>query len=91
MNKLTIKTSLIVASLGIIMLNSEVFAFGNPCQNIAAACMQEGYSKGAPVGKRLILDCVQPVVQKQKTVSYTPTEDEMQKCQAMITQKMKQQ
>ncbi|MCX7118356.1 MAG: hypothetical protein WCR08_07035 [Gammaproteobacteria bacterium] len=91
MDKLTIKSSLIIASLGIIMLNSEVVAFGNPCQGIAKACMQEGYSKGAQPPHRLILDCVKPVVENKKTVSYDATDEEKQQCAQMIAQKMQQQ
>ena len=89
MDKLTIKSSLIIASLGIIMLNTDVFA--NPCMGIAEACKQEGYSKGAQAPHRLILDCVKPVVENQKTVSYNATDEEKQQCAQMIAQKMKQQ
>jgi hypothetical protein len=82
-----IKSSLIVAVSGLILLNSSA-SFANPCQGIAEACKKEGYFKGAPVGKRLIKDCVLPVAQNGKTVSYSASESEKAQCKALILQKM---
>lgn len=87
-----IKSSLLVACSGLILLSSSTtFAIGgNPCQNIAEACKQEGYVKNGPSGKRLIYDCVLPVVQGQKTVSYSPSDSEKTSCKDLIDKKMSQ-
>ena len=83
------RSRLVIASFGLFLLNAEFLA--NPCQKIASACMQEGYVKNGIVGKRLIKDCVKPVLKGEKTVSYAPTDAEKQECGAMIERKMNQQ
>lgn len=82
------KSTVIVALSCSVLMGSEAFAFGNPCQNIAQACEEAGYSKGAAVGKRLIKDCVLPVARGNKTVSYAATADEKQECEALVLKKM---
>ena len=81
------KSSLIAMVSFSAILSSEVLA--NPCQPIADACMQAGYSKGAAIGHRLIKDCVQPITAKTMTLPNTAfTDEELQQCNAIIAQKM---
>lgn len=84
-----IKSSLIVAVACLSIASYSAYA--NPCQPIAQACMQAGYSKGAPEGHRLIKDCVEPVVAKRKTLDASFSDQQLQDCQTMITQKMQNQ
>ncbi len=82
-----VKSTLITALSFTIALSMEASA--NPCQPIAEACMQAGYSKGAAIGHRLIKDCVQPITAKTMTLPNTAfTDEELQQCGAMIAQKM---
>ncbi len=88
---LKMKSSLIIASLGMFVLNSAAYAIpSNPCLNIAKACMDEGFVKNGPEGKRLALDCIKPVVENQKTVSYVPSDDEKEQCKTFMMEEMKQ-
>lgn len=89
MSNTILQSSLIIALACASIVSYSVYA--NPCQPIAKACMQSGYSKGAPVGKRLIKDCVEPVVQKSKTLSTTFSDEQLQECKAMIAEKMQDQ
>lgn len=82
------KSTVIAALSCTILIGSEAFGFGNPCENIAKSCQEEGYSKSAAVGKRLVKDCVLPVVRGNKTVSYAATADEKRECEAMVLKKM---
>lgn len=84
-----IKSSLIVAVACVSIASYSAYA--NPCQPIAAACMQAGYSQGAPEGHRLIKDCVEPVVEKSKTLDTAFTDEQLQDCKAVIAKKMQNQ
>lgn len=68
-------------------------AYANPCQPIAEACMKEGYAKGegVPEGKHLIKDCVQPVVEKSKTLSVSFSDEQLEACKTMMHEKMQNQ
>ena len=86
MNKTIVKSSLILAFSCVMAIS--FCAYANPCQPIAQACMKEGFVKGGPEGKRLIKDCVEPVVAKSKTLSMSFTDAELDACKAMLAEKM---
>lgn len=83
------KKRLFKSIIAMTLFGTSVICSANPCQPIAQACMQEGYTKGAPVGKRLIKDCVIPITQKRKMISNTTfTDDALHQCAALIAKKM---
>ena len=89
MNNLLIKSAMVVA-----MFAPSIPSFAaNPCMPIAQACMDAGFYKGGEKeGKGLVINCVQPITEKQKTLPNTSFSDEtLQQCAATIAEKMKEQ
>jgi hypothetical protein len=89
MNNLLIKSA-----MAMVMFAPSIPSFaGNPCMPIAEACMDAGFYKGGEKeGKGLVINCVQPITEKQKTLPNTSFSDEtLQQCSATIAEKMKEQ
>ena len=89
MNHLLIKSAMVV-----VMFAPSIPSFaGNPCMPIAQACMEAGFYKGGEKeGKGLVINCVKPITEKQKTLANTSFSDEtLQQCAATIAEKMKEQ
>jgi hypothetical protein len=75
------------ASLLFIVLAIPVYGWAvGPCMPIAEACMQQGsYSSQ----REMVMNCVLPVVQGKKVLPNTNfTSSQMQKCLAVIAQRM---
>lgn len=80
-------TAVLIGSM--MTASSFIFAAGNPCTAIAQACMKLGYVKNGAEGKRLVIDCVQPVVNGQKTLEGTQfSAEEMAQCKTTIETRM---
>ncbi len=76
-------------TIAILTMGISANTWANPCEPIAAACMQLGFYKGGNnVGKGLVENCVAPVVNNQKILPNANFDDATrQQCKALLVSK----
>lgn len=80
------------AVLGFMLLSASSVWATNPCMTIAQACMKAGFYKGGDkVGKGLMINCVMPIANHQKSLPDTNFDDNaLQECKTLLVETMKQ-